>query len=253
MGTNFKLSYELADNKIPCGGFNLLGGGIKGKNISFARQFNGVAISENKQNFFHPLFLNENDYIKISEGEKKSKTEVVPPIDNIHLFEVDYTDLISYRANAVDFERQSQSDEFFFDDEISAARYFYNHFLPQYSGNNGKAMNLCDICNWYTLPLGFTATGMYKSRDESLYADIYSNISSILELFYSSYTSRGSTIVNIIENSTGLVDTFMLSFMDVVIFLLPSFPDTDEAPITPTLIFTPEGNRFYFAKPNEGN
>ena len=31
MAGNPTFSYELIDNKIPCGGFNLLGGGRKGK------------------------------------------------------------------------------------------------------------------------------------------------------------------------------------------------------------------------------
>lgn len=68
---NFNLTYKLVDNKIPCGGFNLLGGGIKGKDISFARQFNGIALGGNNQRI-HPLLLNENDCIKIMEGMEKS-------------------------------------------------------------------------------------------------------------------------------------------------------------------------------------
>ena len=146
--SSFHLTYKLVDNKIPCGGFNLLGGDIKGKNISFVQQLNGLAVNKEEKRRMRPLLLNENDCIKITEGLKKSQTEVVPPIDNIRLFETDYTDLISYQINFIDCEQQILSGEIFFDDDINAARYFYNHFVPQYAGNNGKAMNLYDICNW---------------------------------------------------------------------------------------------------------
>lgn len=109
------LTCELVDNKIPCGGFNLLGGGIKGKDISLVRQLNGLAMGMQRQQYIHPLFLNENDYIKIVEGMEKSKTEVVPFIDNIRLFETDYTDLISYGINFTDLEKQMKSGEIFFE------------------------------------------------------------------------------------------------------------------------------------------
>lgn len=110
--------------------------------------------------------MNGNDLIKISEGIEKSQTGAVPPIDNIRLFEMDYIDLISYKINFIDFQQQVLSGEIFVNDEISVMRYFFNHFVPQYAGNNGKAMNLYDICNWYSLPLGFNVTGIYTSTDQ---------------------------------------------------------------------------------------
>lgn len=238
--SSFHLTYKLVDNKIPCGGFNLLGGGIKGKDISFVRRFNGLAVSKQQGQCIHLLFLNGNDFIKIVEGMEKSQTEVVPPIDNIRLFEIDYTDLISYQINFIDFVQQFHPT-----DDISAIRYFYNHFVPQYAGNNGKAMNLYDICNWYSLPLGFTVTGTYTSTDQIPYADVYQNIDHILEGFY----DLGSDdILSMIKESTALVDFKGNTFMDLNIFLNQSYSDFDSASTTSALVFTPEGNRFYFPR-----
>lgn len=196
-----------------------------------------------------PLLLNENDCIKITEGLEKSQTEVVPPIDNIRLFETDYTDLISYQINFIDCEQQILSGEIFFDDDINAARYFYNHFVPQYAGNNGKAMNLYDICNWYSLPLGFTVTGIYTSTDQTPYAKVYQNIDHILEGFYS---FGSGDILSMIEKRTALVDLEGTQFMNLEILLEQSYPDSIPSLVTEAtsvLIFTPEGNRFYFPNP----
>lgn len=247
--SSFHLTYKLVDNKIPCGGFNLLGGDIKGKNISFVRQLNGLAVNKEEKRRMRPLLLNENDCIKITEGLKKSQTEVVPPIDNIRLFETDYTDLISYQINFIDCEQQILSGEIFFDDDINAARYFYNHFVPQYAGNNGKAMNLYDICNWYSLPLGFTVTGIYTSTDQTPYAKVYQNIDHILEGFYS---FGSGDILSMIEKRTALVDLEGTQFMNLEILLEQSYPDSIPSlvtEVTSVLIFTPEGNRFYFPNP----
>lgn len=225
------------------------GGDIKGKNISFVRQLNGLAVNKEEKRRMRPLLLNENDCIKITEGLKKSQTEVVPPIDNIRLFETDYTDLISYQINFIDCEQQILSGEIFFDDDINAARYFYNHFVPQYAGNNGKAMNLYDICNWYSLPLGFTVTGIYTSTDQTPYAKVYQNIDHILEGFYS---FGSGDILSMIEKRTALVDLEGTQFMNLEILLEQSYPDSIPSLVTEAtsvLIFTPEGNRFYFPNP----
>ena len=225
------------------------GGDIKGKNISFVRQLNGLAVNKEEKRRMRPLLLNENDCIKITEGLKKSQTEVVPPIDNIRLFETDYTDLISYQINFIDCEQQILSGEIFFDDDINAARYFYNHFVPQYAGNNGKAMNLYDICNWYSLPLGFTVTGIYTSTDQTPYANVYQNIDHILEGFYS---FGSGDILSMIEKRTALVDLEGTQFMNLEILLEQSYPDSIPSLVTEAtsvLIFTPEGNRFYFPNP----
>lgn len=221
------------------------GGAVKGKDISFVRQLNGLAVSKQQGQRIHPLFLNGNDSIKIVEGIEKSQTGVVPPIDNIRFFEMDYIDLISYQINFIDFKEQVRSGEIFFDDSINASRYFYNHFAPQYGGNNGKAMNLYDICNWYSLPLGFTVTGIYTSTDRPPYADVYQNIDHILEGFY----DLGSgDILSMIEESTALVDYTGSTFINFNIFLNQSYSDFDSASTTSALVFTPEGNRFYFPR-----
>ena len=205
------------------------------------RRFNGLAVSKQQGQYFHLLFLNGNDFIKIVEDMEKSQTEVVPPIDNIRLFEIDYTDLISYQINFIDFVQQLHPT-----DDISAIRYFYNHFVPQYAGNNGKAMNLYDICNWYSLPLGFTVTGTYTSTDQIPYADVYQNIDHILEGFY----DLGSgDILSMIKESTALADSKGSIFADLEILLEQSYPDSNSSRTTSKLIFTPEGNRFYFPNP----
>lgn len=213
------------------------------------RQLNGLAVNKEEKRRMRPLLLNENDCIKITEGLEKSQTEVVPPIDNIRLFETDYTDLISYQINFIDCEQQILSGEIFFDDDINAARYFYNHFVPQYAGNNGKAMNLYDICNWYSLPLGFTVTGIYTSTDQTPYAKVYQNIDHILEGFYS---FGSGDILSMIEKRTALVDLEGTQFMNLEILLEQSYPDSIPSLVTKAtsvLIFTPEGNRFYFPNP----
>ena len=214
------------------------------------RQLNGRAVSKEEERRIHLLLLNENDCIKITEGMEKSQTEAVPPIDNIRLFEIDYTDLISYQINFIDFEQQASSGEIFIDDGINGVRYFFNHFVPQYAGNNGKAMNLYDICNWYSLPLGFTVTGIYTSTDQTPYADVYQNIDHILEGFYS---WGAGDILSMIEKRTALVDCITgTAFMNLEILLEQSYPDSNFTPTTPSLIFTPEGNRFYFSKNRAG-
>ena len=214
------------------------------------RQLNGLAVNKEEKRRMRLLLLNENDCIKITEGLKKSQTEVVPPIDNIRLFETDYTDLISYQINFIDCEQQGRSGEIFFDDGINGAvRYFYNHFVPQYAGNSGKAMNLYDICNWYSLPLGFTVTGIYTSTDQTPYANVYQNIDHILEGFYK---YGPGDILSMIEKRTALVDYTGAQFMNLEILLEQSYPDSNSSPTTtstPALIFTPEGNRFYFPNP----
>lgn len=212
------------------------------------RQLNGLAVSKEEAQRIHPLLLNENDCIKIMEGMEKSQTEDVPPIDNIRLFEIDYTDLISYQINVIDFEQQASSGEIFVNDDINGVRYFFNHFVPQYAGNNGKAMNLYDICNWYSLPLGFTVTGTYTSTDQTPYVGVYQNIDHILEGFY---PLGPGDILSIIKERTALVDFTGLAFMNLKILLEQSYPDSNSIPVTSTtsaLIFTPEGNRFYFPK-----
>lgn len=210
------------------------------------RQLNGLAVHKEEERRIHLLLLNENDCIKIIEGMEKSQTEVVPPIDNIRLFEMDYTDLISYQINFTDFAQQVRSGEIFVNDDINGVlRYFFNHFVPQYAGNNGKAMNLYDICNWYSLPLGFTVTGIYTSTDQIPYADVYQNIDHILEGFYS---FGSGDILSMIEKRTALVDFIGTAFMNLEILLEQSYPDSNSTPTTPSLIFTPEGNRFYFSK-----
>lgn len=180
---------------------------------------------------------------------EKSQTEVVPPIDNIRLFEIDYTDFISYQINFIDFEEQVRSGEIFVNDVINGVRYFFNHFVPQYAGNNGKAMNLYDICNWYSLPFGFTVTGTYTSTDQTPYADVYQNIDHILEAYYA---WGPDDILSIIKKRTALIDFTGPVFMNLEILLEQSYPDSNSDPASTTtsaLVFTPEGNRFYFPDP----
>lgn len=206
------------------------------------RQLNGLAVDKEEERRIHLLLLNENDCIKIIEGMEKSKTRGVPFIDNIRLFEIDYTDLISYRINFIDFVQQFHPT-----DDISGLRYFYNHFVPQYAGNNGKTMNLYDICNWYSLPLGFTVTGIYTSTDQTPYAGVYQNIDHILEGFY---RWGAGDILSMIAKRTALVDLEGTTFMNLEILLAESYPDSNPAPASSTtsaLVFTPEGNRFYFS------
>lgn len=210
------------------------------------RQLNGRAVNKEEERRIHLLLSNANDCIKIMEGMEKSHTEDVPPIDNIRLFEIDYTDLISYQINFIDFEEQARSGEIFVNDDISGVRYFFNHFVPQYAGNNGKAMNLYDICNWYSLPLGFTVTGIYTSTDQSPYANVYRNIDHIIE---GSYSWGPDDILSTIKESTALVNFEGITFMNLEILLMQSYPDSNPAPASSTtssLVFTPEGNRFYF-------
>lgn len=78
MAKNFSLSYKLVDNKIPCGGFNLLGGAVKGKDISLVRQLNGLAVDKEAQGRIHLLLLNENDCIKNYGGYGEIKNRSHP-------------------------------------------------------------------------------------------------------------------------------------------------------------------------------
>ena len=87
---NLFLTCELVDNKISCGGFNLLGGGIKGKDISLVRQLNGIAMGASRQQYIHPLFLNENDYIKKLEDTLQEQIKLKTTYFGVHRAEYQF-------------------------------------------------------------------------------------------------------------------------------------------------------------------
>ena len=131
-------SYELIDNKIPCGGFNLLGGGVKGRNIE-SKESQSLIFSlyedDRTDKSVSPqrlLVLNWEDLVKINPilQNPPSKTKVVA--SNLRFTCWDYYDYL---------QMLSKITEGMNSDELNKAI-------------NGNIVTLYDIANLYTKELG---------------------------------------------------------------------------------------------------
>ena len=106
-------SYELIDNKIPCGGFNLLGGGVKGRNIE-SKESQSLIFSlyadDRTDKSVSPqrlLMLNWEDYVKISPILQSPPSETKVVASNLRFTCLNYYDCLQF----VNRLTKAQSDE----------------------------------------------------------------------------------------------------------------------------------------------
>ena len=142
MSVNPIFSYELIDNKIPCGGFNLLGGGVKGRNIE-SKESQSLIFSlyqdDRTDKSVTPqrlLVLNYEDYVKINPISQNPPSENKVVASNLRFTCWDYYDYLQFLNRFM----KAQSNE-----ELES-------ILNK--ATNGNIVTLCDIANLYTKELG---------------------------------------------------------------------------------------------------
>lgn len=142
MSVNPIFSYELIDNKIPCGGFNLLGGGVKGRNIE-SKESQSLIFSlyqdDRTDKSVTPqrlLVLNYEDFDKINPILQNPPSETKVVASNLRFTCWDYYDFLQFLNRFM----KAQSNE-----ELES-------ILNK--ATNGNIVTLCDIANLYTKELG---------------------------------------------------------------------------------------------------
>lgn len=170
-------SYELIDNKIPCGGFNLLGGSVKGRNIE-SKESQSLIFSLYKDDRTDKsvspqrlLVLNWEDYVKIKPilQNPPSGTKVVA--SNLRFTCLNYYDFL---------QMLSKITEDMNSDELNKA-------------TNGNIVTLYDIANLYTKELGIK-TVPRNNKDNS--------IDSYVEQILKQYYQQAGTFEDWIKNTT---------------------------------------------------
>ena len=142
MAGNPTFSFELIDNKIPCGGFNLLGGGVKGRNIE-SKESQSLIFSlytdDRTDKSVTPqrlLVLNYEDFVKIIPILKNPPSETKVVASNLRFTCWNYYDYLQF----VNRSTKAQSDE------------EWESILNKAA--NGNIVTLYDIANLYTKELG---------------------------------------------------------------------------------------------------
>ena len=135
-------SFELIDNKIPCGGFNLLGGCVKGRSIE-SKESQSLIFSlytdDRTDKSVTPqrlLVLNWEDYVKISPILQNPPSETKVVASNLRFTCWDYYDYLQ-----LSFKIKNGMD----DDELDS---LFN------KATNGNIVTMYDIANLYTKELG---------------------------------------------------------------------------------------------------
>lgn len=177
-------TFERINNKIPCGGFSLLGGGIKDKQINTMtleqlRAVNQAATGQDA-GFSQFLFL---DGTCISSFASSMETKM--SVENMRFHVIDYLDFIDMNQKFEDFQGKVDAEEIYFDDDeegnVLALEYFYKNYIPQYY-NTGKVMTAFDICDLFAAPVGFKTTSLYtNSADVDA---VQENINKTVSAFY---------------------------------------------------------------------
>ena len=136
-------SYELIDNKIPCGGFNLLGGGVKGRNIE-SKESQSLIVSlytdtrtDQSVTPQRLLELNWEDYQRILPILQNPPSETKVVASNLRFTCLNYYDYLQ-RLNRISMAHSDEEIDFMFSKEAI----------------NGNIITLCDIANLYTKELG---------------------------------------------------------------------------------------------------
>lgn len=167
MAGNPIFSYELVDNKIPCGGFNLLGGGVKGRSIE-SKESQSLIFSlyedDRVDKTVSPqrlLVLNYEDLVKIVPILKNPPSDTKVVATNLRFTRWNYYDYLQL-ANRY---AKAQSDE---------------EYESMHNGaTNGNIVTLYDIANLYTKELGIKTVPKNDKGDL-----INSFVEQILQQYY---------------------------------------------------------------------
>ena len=137
-----QFSYDLIDNKIPCGGFNLLGGGVKGRNIE-SKESQSLIFSlytdDRTDKSVTPqrlLVLNYEDYVKINPILQNPPSETKVVASNLRFTCWNYYDYL---------QMLSKTKEDMDNDEMASL---------SNKATNGNIVTMYDIANLYTKELG---------------------------------------------------------------------------------------------------
>lgn len=160
-------SYELIDNKIPCGGFNLLGGGVKGRSIE-SKESQSLIFSlyadDRADKSVSPqrlLILNYEDYVKINPILQNPPSETKVVASNLRFTCWNYYDYLQMLNRSM----KAQSKE--------EVEFIFN------KATNGNIVTLYDIANLYTKELGIKTV---PKNDKGNVTDIFAE--QILRQYY---------------------------------------------------------------------
>lgn len=141
-------SYELIDNKIPCGGFNLLGGGVKGRSIE-SKESQSLIFSlyedDRADKSVSPqrlLVLNYEDLVKIKPILQNPPSETKVVASNLRFTCWNYYDYLQW------FNRFMKAMKAMKVQSKEEAEFICN------KATNGNIVTLYDIANLYTKELG---------------------------------------------------------------------------------------------------
>ena len=160
-------SYELIDNKIPCGGFNLLGGSVKGRSIESKKSQSLIfsLYTDDRTDKSVPperlLVLNYEDDVKIKPILQNPPSETKVVASNLRFTCWNYYDYLQF-AN---WSTKAQS---------------YEEWESIFSkATNGNIVTLYDIANLYTKELGIKTV---PKNDEGNVIDRFAKL--ILKQYY---------------------------------------------------------------------
>ena len=181
MANNITFSFELIDNKIPCGGFNLLGGGVKGRNIE-SKESQSLIFSLYKDDRTDKsvspqrlLILNYEDLVKINPILQNPPSETKVVASNLRFTCWNYYDYLQWANRFV----KVQSEEY---------APILNRIVT-----NGNIVTMYDIANLYTKELGIKTVPW---KDE-----VYS-IDSIVNKILRQYYQQEGTFEDWIKKTT---------------------------------------------------
>lgn len=174
-------SFELIDNKIPCGGFNLLGGGVKGRNIEskesqsliftlYADDRADKSVSPQRL-----LVLNYEDYVKITPILQNPPSETKVVASNLRFTCWNYYDFLQRLNRSMKVQSEEE-----FESMLNKA-------------TNGNIVTLYDIANLYTKELGIKTV---LKNDEGNVMDVF--VEEILRQYY----QQAGSLENWIKKTT---------------------------------------------------
>lgn len=233
-------TFERINNKIPCGGFSLLGGGIKDKQINTMtleqlRAVNKAATSQDA-GFSQFLLLDGTCFSSLV-----SSMETKASVENMRFHVIDYLDFIDMNQKFEDFQGKLDAEEIYFDDDeegdVLALDYFYKNYIPQYY-NTGKVMTAFDVCDLFAAPVGFKTTSLYTNSNKV--DGVQKNINRIISVFYD---GDGTDSVMEIASGETLVNSIIITMPITINRFLDSVDPTFDG-----FVFTPTTNYYHPAQ-----
>ena len=219
--SNPTFSYELIDNKIPCGGFNLLGGGVKGRNIESKESQSlifSVYTDKRTDKSVTPqrlLILNYEDLVKIIPILQNPPSENKVVATNLRFTCWDYYDHLPMLSKITE---DMNSDKL-------------------HKATNGNIVTLYDIANLYTKELGIKTV---PRNDEGNLTDTF--VEQILRQYYQQADSLENWIKKTTVWATLEVQYFYgINQTDLGHTIFKNFQ----------LDFTKEGNTLTYVKPQK--